>query len=200
MTFSKPLYIEAFNSDRTHPHLWKKILLFLVLIIIQAALAAFTVDYTQELTKQGLTDAQAQQASPIFMVFGIIGVIIGSIIFVGITFVITLLIYKIFKKTLSKKGMFGGVLRYYNTVLCATIIISAIQVLFHLDMATVKIDSLNIFAPDNRLLGAFSLTNILGGWLFAVMLHSNGHLSAKWSWILGTVMFILSVVFTAIAA
>ncbi|MFH0715747.1 YIP1 family protein [Staphylococcus delphini] len=200
MTFSKPLYIEAFNSDRTHPHLWKKILLFLVLIIIQAALAAFTVDYTQELTKQGLTDAQAQQASPIFMVFGIIGVIIVSIIFVGITFVITLLIYKIFKKTLSKKGMFGGVLRYYNTVLCATIIISAIQVLFHLDMATVKIDSLNIFAPDNTLLGAFSLTNILGGWLFAVMLHSNGHLSAKWSWILGAVMFILSVVFTAIAA
>ncbi|MTV19548.1 YIP1 family protein [Staphylococcus delphini] len=200
MTFSKPLYIEAFNSDRTHPHLWKKILLFLVLIIIQSALAAFTVDYTQELTKQGLTDAQAQQASPIVMVFGIIGVIIGSIIFVGITFLITLIIYKIFKKTLSKKGMFGGVLRYYNTVLCATIIISAIQVLFHLDMATVKIDSLNIFAPDNTLLSAFSLTNILGGWLFAVMLHSNGHLSAKWSWILGAVMFILSVVFTAIAA
>ncbi|PCF48147.1 YIP1 family protein [Staphylococcus delphini] len=200
MTFSKSLYIEAFNSDRTHPHLWKKILLFLVLIIIQAALAAFTVDYTQELTKQGLTDAQAQQASPIVMVFGIVGVIIGSIIFVGITFLITLIIYKIFKKTLSKKGMFGGVLRYYNTVLCATIIISAIQVLFHLDMATVKIDSLNIFAPDNTLLGAFSLTNILGGWLFAVMLHSNGHLSAKWSWILGAVMFILSVVFTAIAA
>ncbi|HEC2158030.1 hypothetical protein B4W72_07075 [Staphylococcus delphini] len=200
MTFSKPLYIEAFNSDRTHPHLWKKILLFLVLIIIQAALAAFTVDYTQELTKQGLTDAQAEQASPIVMVFGIIATVITSLVIVGITYLITLLIYKIFKKTLSKKGMFGGVLRYYNTVLCATIIISAIQVLFHLDMATVKIDSLNIFAPDNSLLGAFSLTNILGGWLFAVMLHSNGHLSAKWSWILGAVMFILSVVFTAIAA
>ncbi|PCF43937.1 YIP1 family protein [Staphylococcus delphini] len=200
MAFSKPLYIEAFNRDRTQPQIWKKVLLFLVLIIIQAALAAFTVDYTQELTKQGLTEAQAQQAEPIVMVFGIIGVIIGSMIFVGITFVITLIIYKIFKKTLSKKGMFGGVLRYYNTVLCATIIISTIQVLFHLDMATVKIDSLNIFAPDNTLLSAFSLTNILGGWLFAVMLHSNGHLSAKWSWILGAVMFILSVVFTAIAA
>ncbi|UXS22026.1 YIP1 family protein [Staphylococcus delphini] len=200
MTFSNSLYIEAFNSDRTHPHLWKKILLFLVLIIIQAALAAFTVDYTQELTKQGLTDAQAQQALPIFMVFGIIATVITSLVIVGITYLITLIIYKIFKKTLSKKGMFGGVLRYYNTVLCATIIISAIQVLFHLDMATVKIDSLNIFAPDNTLLGAFSLTNILGGWLFAVMLHSNGHLSAKWSWILGAVMFILSVVFTAIAA
>lgn len=200
MTFSNSLYIEAFNSDRTHPHLWKKILLFLVLIIIQAALAAFTVDYTQELTKQGLTDAQAQQALTIFMVFGIIATVITSLVIVGITYLITLIIYKIFKKTLSKKGMFGGVLRYYNTVLCATIIISAIQVLFHLDMATVKIDSLNIFAPDNTLLGAFSLTNILGGWLFAVMLHSNGHLSAKWSWILGAVMFILSVVFTAIAA
>lgn len=134
------------------------------------------------------------------MVIGIIGVIIVSIIFVGITFVITLIIYKIFKKVLSKKGIFGGVLRYYNTVLCATIIISAIQLLFHLDFTTVKIDSLNIFAPDNALLSAFSLTNVLGGWLFAVMLHSNGHLSAKWSWILGAVMFILSVVFTAIAA
>ncbi|UXS29573.1 YIP1 family protein [Staphylococcus delphini] len=200
MTFSKPLYIEAFNSDRTHPHLWKKILLFLVLIIVQAALAAFTVDYTKELTKQGLTDAQAQQALPIVMVLAIIGVIIGSIIFVGITFLITLLIYKIFKKTLSKKGMFGGVLRYYNTILCATIIISAIQVLFHLDMATFKIDSLNIFAPGNTLLGAFSLTNLLSGWLFGVMLHSNGHLPAKWSWILGTVMFIICVVFTAISA
>ncbi|EMY5631355.1 YIP1 family protein [Staphylococcus pseudintermedius] len=200
MVFSKPLYIEAFNRDRTQPHLWKKILLLLVLIIIHAALATFTVDYTQQLTEQGLTEAQAQQASPIVMVIGIIGVIIVSIIFVGITFVITLIIYKIFKKALSKKGIFGGVLRYYNTVLCATIIISAIQLLFHLDITTVKIDSLNIFAPDNALLSAFSLTNVLGGWLFAVMLHSNGHLSAKWSWILGAVMFILSVVFTAIAA
>ncbi|MBU7228843.1 YIP1 family protein [Staphylococcus pseudintermedius] len=200
MVFSKPLYIEAFNRDRTQPHLWKKILLLLVLIISHAALATFTVDYTQQLTEQGLTEAQAQQASPIVMVIGIIGVIIVSIIFVGITFVITLIIYKIFKKALSKKGIFGGVLRYYNAVLCATIIISAIQVLFHLDITTVKIDSLNIFAPDNALLSAFSLTNILGGWLFAVMLHSNGHLSAKWSWILGAVMFILSVVFTAIAA
>ncbi|HHU6749916.1 TPA: YIP1 family protein [Staphylococcus pseudintermedius] len=200
MTFSKPLYIEAFNRDRTQPQIWKKVLLFLVLIIIQAALAAFTLDYTQQLTEQGLTEAQAHQAAPIVMVVGIIGVIIGSIIFIGIAFVITLIIYKIFKKTCSKKGMFGGVLRYYNTVLCATIIISAIQALFHLDMTTVKIDSLNIFAPDNALLSAFSLTNILGGWLFAVMLHSNGHLSAKWSWILGAVMFILSVVFTAIAA
>ncbi|HEC2155741.1 TPA: hypothetical protein R1907_001451 [Staphylococcus delphini] len=200
MTFSKPLYIEAFNRDRTHPHLWKKILLFLVLIIIEAALSAFTVDYTQELTKQGLTDAQAQQASPIVMVLGIIGVIIGSIIFVGITFLITMIIYKIFKKTLSKKGMFGGVLRYYNTVLCATIIISAIQVLFHLDMATVKIDSLNIFAPGNTLLGAFSLTNLLSGWLFGVMLHSNGHLPAKWSWLLGIAVFILSVVLAVVAA
>lgn len=200
MVFSKPLYIEAFNRDRTQPHLWKKILLLLVLIIIHAALATFTVDYTQQLTEQGLTEAQAQQASPIVMVIGIIGVIIVSIIFVGITFVITLIIYKIFKKALSKKGIFGGVLRYYNTVLCATIIISAIQVLFHLDITTVKIDSLNIFAPDNALLSAFSLTNVLGGWLFAVMLHSNGHLSAKWSWILGIAVFILSVVFTAIAA
>ncbi|EJD5697726.1 hypothetical protein M2L47_001191 [Staphylococcus pseudintermedius] len=194
MVFSKPLYIEAFNSDRTQPHLWKKILLLLVLIIIHAALATFTVDYTQQLTEKGLTEAQAQQASPIVMVIGIIGVIIVSIIFVGITFVITLIIYKIFKKALSKKGIFGGVLRYYNTVLCA------IQLLFHLDITTVKIDSLNIFAPDNALLSAFSLTNLLSGWLFGVMLHSNGHLPAKWSWLLGIAVFILSVVFTSIAA
>ncbi|QHW36273.1 hypothetical protein GZH82_02280 [Staphylococcus ursi] len=200
MAFSKPLYIEAFNRDRTQPHIWKKVLLFLVLIIIQAALSAFTVDYTQQLIEQGLTEAQAQQSAPIIMVVGIIGVIIGSIIFIGITFGITLIIYKIFKKALSKKGMFGGVLRYYNAILCATIIISAIQVLFHLDMTTVKIDSLNIFAPGNTFLSALSLTNVLGGWLFGVMLHSNGHLSAKWSWILGAAMFILCVIFTAIAA
>lgn len=83
MVFSKPLYIEAFNRDRTQPHLWKKILLLLVLIIIHAALATFTVDYTQQLTEQGLTEAQAQQASPIVMVIGIIGVIIVSIILSG---------------------------------------------------------------------------------------------------------------------
>ncbi|MDE9799767.1 YIP1 family protein [Staphylococcus delphini] len=200
MTFSKPLYIEAFNSDRTHPHLWKKILLLIFFIIIQTALTTLSVDYIKLLTEQGLTEAQAQQSAPAAIVFGIIGVIIGSIIFVGITFLITLIIYKIFKKTLSKKGMFGGVLRYYNTVLCATIIISAIQVLFHLDMATVKIDSLNIFAPGNTLLGAFSLTNLLSGWLFGVMLHSNGHLPAKWSWLIGIAVFILSVVLAVVAA
>ncbi|HEC2171930.1 TPA: hypothetical protein R1903_002522, partial [Staphylococcus delphini] len=193
------LYIEAFNRDRTHPHLWKKILLLIFFIIIQTALTTLSVDYIKLLTEQGLTEAQAQQSAPAAIVFGIIATVITSLVIVGITYLITILIYKIFKKTLSKKGMFGGVLRYYNTVLCATIIISAIQVLFHLDMATVKIDSLNIFAPGNTLLGAFSLTNLLSGWLFGVMLHSNGHLPAKWSWLIGIAVFILSVVLAIVA-
>ncbi|HBK0452362.1 TPA: hypothetical protein LE158_000709 [Staphylococcus pseudintermedius] len=200
MVFSKPLYIEAFNRDRTQPHLWKKILLLLVLIIIHAALATFTVDYTQQLTEKGLTEAQAQQASPIVMVIGIIAAVITSLVVVGITYLITLLIYKIFKKVLMKRAIFGAVLRYYNTILAVMSIILIIQLLFQLDITTVKIDSLNIFAPGNTLLGAFSLTNLLSGWLFGVMLHSNGHLPAKWSWLLGIAVFILSVVFTAIVA
>ncbi|EGQ1691065.1 hypothetical protein PX458_001487 [Staphylococcus pseudintermedius] len=200
MVFSKPLYIEAFNRDRTQPHLWKKILLLLVLIIIHAALATFTVDYTQQLTEQGLTEAQAQQSAPVAIVFGIIAAVITSLVVVGITYLITLLIYKIFKKVLMKRAIFGAVLRYYNTILAVMSIILIIQLLFQLDITTVKIDSLNIFAPGNTLLGAFSLTNLLSGWLFGVMLHSNGHLPAKWSWLLGIAVFILSVVFTAIVA
>ncbi|MBH9622766.1 hypothetical protein JA396_05755 [Staphylococcus pseudintermedius] len=200
MVFSKPLYIEAFNRDRTQPHLWKKILLLLVLIIIHAALATFTVDYTQQLTEQGLTEAQAQQSAPVAIVFGIIAAVITSLVVVGITYLITLLIYKIFKKVLVKRAIFGAVLRYYNTILAVMSIILIIQLLFQLDITTVKIDSLNIFAPGNTLLGAFSLTNLLSGWLFGVMLHSNGHLPAKWSWLLGIAVFILSVVFTAIVA
>ncbi|EMC0300968.1 hypothetical protein U9W67_001506 [Staphylococcus pseudintermedius] len=200
MVFSKPLYIEAFNRDRTQPHLWKKILLLLVLIIIHAALATFTVDYTQQLTEQGLTEAQAQQSAPVAIVFGIIAAVITSLVVVGITYLITLLIYKIFKKVLMKRAIFGAVLRYYNTILAVMSIILIIQLLFQLDITTVKIDSLNIFAPDNALLSAFSLTNLLLGWLFGVMLHSNGHLPAKWSWLLGIAVFILSVVFTSIAA
>lgn len=200
MVFSKPLYIEAFNRDRTQPHLWKKILLLLVLIIIHAALATFTVDYTQQLTEQGLTEAQAQQSAPVAIVFGIIAAVITSLVVVGITYLITLLIYKIFKKVLMKRAIFGAVLRYYNTILAVMSIILIIQLLFQLDITTVKIDSLNIFAPDNALLSAFSLTNLLSGWLFGVMLHSNGHLPAKWSWLLGIAVFILSVVFTSIAA
>ncbi|MBU5894837.1 hypothetical protein JVW19_22955, partial [Vibrio cholerae O1] len=77
-------------------------------------------------------------------------------------------------------AIFGAVLRYYNTILAVMSIILIIQLLFQLDITTVKIDSLNIFAPGNTLLGAFSLTNLLSGWLFGVMLHSNGHLPAKW--------------------
>lgn len=200
MVFSKPLYIEAFNRDRTQPHLWKKILLLLVLIIIHAALATFTVDYTQQLTEKGLTEAQAQQSAPVAIVFGIIAAVITSLVVVGITYLITLLIYKIFKKVLMKRAIFGAVLRYYNTILAVMSIILIIQLLFQLDITTVKIDSLNIFAPGNTLLGAFSLTNLLSGWLFGVMLHSNGHLPAKWSWLLGIAVFILSVVFTAIVA
>ncbi|QQM98371.1 hypothetical protein JGZ15_01435 [Staphylococcus pseudintermedius] len=200
MVFSKPLYIEAFNRDRTQPHLWKKILLLIFFIIIQTALTTLSVDYIKLLTEQGLTEAQAQQSAPVAIVFGIIVAVITSLVVVGITYLITLLIYKIFKKVLVKRAIFGAVLRYYNTILAVMSIILIIQLLFQLDITTVKIDSLNIFAPDNALLSAFSLTNVLGGWLFAVILHSNGHLSAKWSWILGAVMFILSVVFTAIGA
>ncbi|HGH0879170.1 TPA: hypothetical protein ACJHIR_000204 [Staphylococcus pseudintermedius] len=200
MVFSKPLYIEAFNRDRTQPHLWKKILLLIFFIIIQTALTTLSVDYIKLLTEQGLTEAQAQQSAPVAIVFGIIAAVITSLVVVGITYLITLLIYKIFKKVLMKRAIFGAVLRYYNTILAVMSIILIIQLLFQLDITTVKIDSLNIFAPDNALLSAFSLTNLLSGWLFGVMLHSNGHLPAKWSWLLGIAVFILSVVFTAIAA
>ncbi|EGQ3634151.1 hypothetical protein I0612_000851 [Staphylococcus pseudintermedius] len=200
MVFSKPLYIEAFNRDRTQPHLWKKILLLIFFIIIQTALTTLSVDYIKLLTEQGLTEAQAQQSAPVAIVFGIIAAVITSLVVVGITYLITLLIYKIFKKVLVKRAIFGAVLRYYNTILAVMSIILIIQLLFQLDITTVKIDSLNIFAPGNTLLGAFSLTNLLSGWLFGVMLHSNGHLLAKWSWLLGIAVFILSVVFTAIVA
>ncbi|MDK4086834.1 hypothetical protein O0G61_03380 [Staphylococcus pseudintermedius] len=200
MVFSKPLYIEAFNSDRTQPHLWKKVLLLIFFIIIQTALTTLSVDYIKLLTEQGLTEAQAQQSAPVAIVFGIIAAVITSLVVVGITYLITLLIYKIFKKVLMKRAIFGAVLRYYNTILAVMSIILIIQLLFQLDITTVKIDSLNIFAPSNTLLGAFSLTNLLSGWLFGVMLHSNGHLPAKWSWLLGIAVFILSVVFTAIVA
>ncbi len=200
MVFSKPLYIEAFNSDRTQPHLWKKVLLLIFFIIIQTALTTLSVDYIKLLTEQGLTEAQAQQSAPVAIVFGIIAAVITSLVVVGITYLITLLIYKIFKKVLMKRAIFGAVLRYYNTILAVMSIILIIQLLFQLDITTVKIDSLNIFAPGNTLLGAFSLTNLLSGWLFGVMLHSNGHLPAKWSWLLGIAVFILSVVFTAIVA
>lgn len=200
MVFSKPLYIEAFNSDRTQPHLWKKVLLLIFFIIIQTALTTLSVDYIKLLTEQGLTEAQAQQSAPVAIVFGIIAAVITSLVVVGITYLITLLIYKIFKKVLMKRAIFGAVLRYYNTILAMMSIILIIQLLFQLDITTVKIDSLNIFAPGNTLLGAFSLTNLLSGWLFGVMLHSNGHLPAKWSWLLGIAVFILSVVFTAIVA
>ncbi|HCT0578351.1 TPA: hypothetical protein K8935_002300 [Staphylococcus pseudintermedius] len=200
MVFSKPLYIEAFNSDKTQPHLWKKVLLLIFFIIIQTALTTLSVDYIKLLTEQGLTEAQAQQSAPVAIVFGIIAAVITSLVVVGITYLITLLIYKIFKKVLMKRAIFGAVLRYYNTILAVMSIILIIQLLFQLDITTVKIDSLNIFAPGNTLLGAFSLTNLLSGWLFGVMLHSNGHLPAKWSWLLGIAVFILSVVFTAIVA
>lgn len=200
MVFSKPLYIEAFNRDRTQPHLWKKVLLLIFFIIIQTALTTLSVDYIKLLTEQGLTEAQAQQSAPVAIVFGIIAAVITSLVVVGITYLITLLIYKIFKKVLMKRAIFGAVLRYYNTILAVMSIILIIQLLFQLDITTVKIDSLNIFAPGNTLLGAFSLTNLLSGWLFGVMLHSNGHLPAKWSWLLGIAVFILSVVFTAIVA
>ncbi|ELJ5535994.1 hypothetical protein RS307_000779 [Staphylococcus pseudintermedius] len=200
MVFSKPLYIEAFNSDRTQPHLWKKVLLLIFFIIIQTALTTLSVDYIKLLTEQGLTEAQAQQSAPVAIVFGIIAAVITSLVVVGITYLITLLIYKIFKKVLMKRAIFGAVLRYYNTILAVMSIILIIQLLFQLDITTVKIDSLNIFAPGNTLLGAFILTNLLSGWLFGVMLHSNGHLPAKWSWLLGIAVFILSVVFTAIVA
>ncbi|WP_086429047.1 YIP1 family protein [Staphylococcus cornubiensis] len=200
MEYSKSLYIEAFNTDRTHPNIWKKLLLWIVFIIIQAALSIFSIDYTKMLTEQGLTEAQAQQSVPFTMVAGVIGTVISSLVVIGITYIITLIIYKIFKKVLSKKAIFGAVLRYYNTILVVMIIILVIQLLFQLDISTVKIDSLNVFARGNTLLSAFSLTNLLTGWLFGVMLHSNGHLSAKWSWIIGIVVFILCVGLTAISA
>ena len=72
---------------------------------------------------------------------------------------IFLVISKIFKSDAKGSSIFSAALSY--SIIMLSLIIIIIQLLFGLSILEYKLDSLNIFAKDNKYLMAISLTNLL---------------------------------------
>lgn len=112
---------------------------------------------------------------------------------------IFLVISKIFKSDAKGSSIFSAALSYAIIIDTFSLIITIIQALFGLSIFEYKLDSLNIFAKDNKYLMAISLTNVLKAFLTGVVYYSTSRLSKKTSIILGIVALVLLVGFGLIS-
>ncbi|WP_281191157.1 hypothetical protein [Staphylococcus schleiferi] len=200
MNYSKLLHIESFVKERHQPKVLVKILVFTILACLMSLLTTLLIDFNDVLINQvGLSPTEAEQALSITRVASVIGTFIVSWFLLAIFFLITWVITKIFKSNVSAKVVFASLLRYSIIMASVSCVVLFIQWLFHIDPSIVSIDSLNIFAPKNKWLGAISLRNIITAWFFGIMLHSSFRISQKWSWIGALAVFIVLFVFSGIA-
>ncbi|MBA8760088.1 hypothetical protein GWK87_07260 [Staphylococcus schleiferi subsp. coagulans] len=200
MNYSKLLHIESFVKERQQPKVLVKILIFTILACLMSLLTTLVIDFNDVLINQeGLSPTEAEQALSITRVASVIGTFIVSWFLLAIFFLITWGITKIFKSNVSAKVVFASSLRYSIIMASVSCVVLFIQWLFHIDPSIVSIDSLNIFAPKNKWLGAISLRNMISAWFFGIMLHSSFRISQKWSWIGALAVFILLFVISGLA-
>ncbi|MBA8762288.1 YIP1 family protein [Staphylococcus coagulans] len=200
MNYSKLLHIESFVKERQQPKVLVKILIFTILACLMSLLTTLVIDFNDVLINQeGLSPTEAEQALSITRVASVIGTFIVSWFLLAIFFLITWGITKIFKSNVSAKVVFASSLRYSIIMASVSCVVLFIQWFFHIDPSIVSIDSLNIFAPKNKWLGAISLRNMISAWFFGIMLHSSFRISQKWAWIGALAVFILLFVISGLA-
>ena len=170
-----------------------KLLILIVLAIITAFVSYFA-------TKDSvLSQTNGQMNSGVYLIITIITGFFGMLFNAGIVFVIFLVISKIFKSDAKGSSIFSAALSYSIIINAFSLIIIIIQLLFGLSILEYKLDSLNIFAKDNKYLMAISLTNLLKAFLTGVVYYSTSRLSKKTSIILGIVALVLLVGFGIIS-
>ncbi len=186
-------FVNHFSKLRENPKWLVKLLILIVLAIITAFVSYFA-------TKDSLlSQTNGQMNSGVYLIITIITGFFGMLFNAGIVFVIFLVISKIFKSDAKGSSIFSAALSYSIIINAFSLIIIIIQLLFGLSILEYKLDSLNIFAKDNKYLMAISLTNLLKAFLTGVVYYSTSRLSKKTSIILGIVALVLLVGFGIIS-
>lgn len=168
-----------FASLREKPTWGLKLLISIVIVVLVAVIAGLTMDYNQMYEGTGLSEQEIEQSKPIAQISGIVLGAIGSILSIGVTFVIFLLISKIMKSDASAKSIFSATLSYTIITGVIGLIVLVIQSIAGLSVTDYSITSLNIFDKGNQILGAFNLQTFIGAYVFGILLFATCRFSKK---------------------
>ncbi|MHD0396801.1 hypothetical protein ACY2DA_02820 [Staphylococcus simulans] len=130
----------------------------------------------------------------------IVGGIFTQLFYLLFAYLIVWAIARIFKSNVKKKSIFAGTLFALLISSLVTLIVLAIQVIVGLDITKLSITSLNVFNPDNKVLGTFNLQTLLSGYLFGLLLYKTCKLSGKVSIIFGVALVVITIGFGLLGA
>lgn len=179
MKESRLPFIRHFLKLREKPKWILKFILVIFIAICSALISTFAIDYDKMFEGLGISSEQQNQQIQIAKISSVIFGAIGSVVNIGITFLIVLIILKIMKSDTNAKSIFSGVLSYRLITGTIGVVVIAIQAITGLSLNDYIITSLNIFDKGNDVLGVFDLKVLINAYIFGVLLYATGSLSKK---------------------
>jgi len=200
MEHSKLPFTSHFSKLRDQPKWVLKLILAVILSIATAIVSTLAIDYIELYKDMGLSGAQLEQTKTFAKISGLVGGPISSIIGIGVTFLIFWIIARIINSDASKKSIFSATLSYTIIIKIIGLVILLIQWATGLSVTDYNIASLNVFNKGNNVLKAFNLQNLIGAYVFGVMLYATFRLSKKSSIIWSIIYLIVVIGFGVIGA
>lgn len=168
---------------------------------LSAAIGAMSIDYNEIYQEAGANgEAMDMDMGMIGLIVGIVGGAFSSIIGIGVTFVIFLIISKIMKSDAGAKSIFSATLSFSLITGIVGLIVVLIQWVAGLSLLDYNIASLNIFDKGNQMLGALNLQTLIDAYVFGIMLFATNRLSKKAAMIWAIAYIVVSVGFALIGA
>ncbi|MEX2948319.1 YIP1 family protein [Staphylococcus warneri] len=189
-------FVDHFRKIRQNPKWLVKLIIFIVLSVIMSFVLSKLQLTPDTMKENGINDSNKTTVMIITIISGTFGILFSAVI----AFLIFLVISKIFKSEVKTSSLISATLSYSIIINVWALIVSAIQLLFGIDLIDYKLDSLNIFNKGNAYLSNFNLTNLLKAFLTGVLYYATSHLSKKTSIILAVAALVLTIGFGLIGA
>ncbi|MFQ3791987.1 hypothetical protein AABD37_08545 [Staphylococcus nepalensis] len=194
-------FLQHFSNLRENPKWGLKLIISIIVAALSAAIGAMSIDYNEIYQEAGANgEAMDMDMGMIGLIVGIVGGAFSSIIGIGVTFVIFLIISKIMKSDAGAKSIFSATLSFSLITGIVGLIVVLIQWVAGLSLLDYNIASLNIFDKGNQMLGALNLQTLIDAYVFGIMLFATNRLSKKAAMIWAIAYIVVSVGFALIGA
>lgn len=170
---------QHFSSLREKPTWGLKLIIAIVILALSAMIGALITDYKQTYEDAGMSGQQLDQMLEYAKIIGVVGGAISSIITIGVTFVIILIISKIMKSDASAKSIFSATLSYMIITGTIALIVALIQWIAGLSITDYSITSLNIFDKGNPILQVFDLQTLISAYVLGILFFATSRFSKK---------------------
>lgn len=190
MNESKLPLIQHFINLRDKPKWGVKLLLAVIITSLSSIISIFSTDLEDMYKGSEMSTNQIEQMKAITQVGSIIGSPFVSLITIGITFLIILIISKIMRSQATGKMILSATLSYTIITGIVALIVVVIQGIVGLSPADYNIGSLNIFDKGNSILSVINLQTLIGAYAFGIMLFATNNISKKAS-ILWSIIYII---------